>query len=111
MTTIRQDVADTSSIEFQNGDNAEDAFLTSWGLDAEGAQPKPSKDADEEEDKKKTTDDNDGTTDDAAEGDDEGSEETPETDEDDDSDEGDDESERCRKHHRNQGRPQGQSPG
>lgn len=91
MTTIRMDVANSTDTEFL-GDNAEDAFMSAWGLtDAD----KPSKDtAEEEEDEKprKAAKDDNADNDDDADGDEEGSEETPETDEDDDGDEdGDDE--------------------
>jgi hypothetical protein len=78
--------------EFQDGENAEDAFAALWGLDAE----KPSedtKDAEEEDEKPGKPAKDDADNDDDAEDGDEGSEETPETDDDEDGDEGDDENE------------------
>src|SRR6476660_3753905 len=85
MSTIHTDVA----TEFQDGENAEDAFAKLWGVDAE----EPSTDTDAEEDEKpgKPAKDDNADNDDDAEDGDEGSEETPETDEDEDGDEGDDE--------------------
>jgi len=78
--------------EFQDGENAEDAFAALWGLDAE----KPSedtKDAEEEDEKPGKPAKDDADNDDDAEDGDEGSEETLETDDDEDGDEGDDENE------------------
>jgi len=85
MSTIHTDVA----TEFQDGENAEDAFAKLWGVDAE--EPSTDTDAEEEEKPGKPAKDDNADNDDDAEGDDETSEETPEDEDDDEGDEGDDE--------------------
>jgi hypothetical protein len=90
MTTIRKDVADTTDTEFVDGVDAEDAFMSAWGLTDAG---KPSKDTAEEEDEKPgkpAAEDNADNDDDADDGDEGSEHDAPETDDDED---GDDEGE------------------